>query len=131
MFAERAASGVPLTDDEKADINRSYQEQGLGLNVPELKNYETAEDRAEDEARELLEAKKAVRGYYIESDLNGLPTSVRAAYIDQVKRDTEISSAGADFTTGANKRIGKLKVKTHLKKVRPLQSVVSKNISVC
>lgn len=113
LFAERAASGVPLTDDEKADITRSYQEQGLGLNVPELKNYETAEDRAEDEARELLEAKKAVRGYYIESDLNGMPTSVRAAYIDQVKKDTEITSAGQDFTSGANKRIeGKLKVKT-------------------
>ena len=113
LFAERAASGVPLTDDEKADINRSYQEQGLGLNVPELKNYETAEDREENEARELLEAKKAVRGYYIESDLNGMPTSVRAAYIDQVRKDTEITSAGQDFTTGANKRIeGKLKVKT-------------------
>ena len=113
LFAERAASGVPLTDDEKADINRSYQEQGLGLNVPELKNYETAEDREEEEARELLEAKKAVRGYYIESDLNGLPTSVRAAYIDQVKDDTAISAASQQFTSSADKRIeGKLKVKT-------------------
>lgn len=105
LFAERAESGVPLTDKEKEELTASYQSQGLGLNVPELSNYETAEDRDEDEAREFLEARKAVRGYYIESDLNGMPTSVRAAYIDQVRKDTQITAASQDLTSGANKRI--------------------------
>ena len=105
LFAERAESGVPLTDQEKEDLTNSYQAQGLGLNVPELKNYETAEDRAEDDAKEILEARKATRGYWIESDLDGMPTSVRAAYRDQVKRDTDITAASQGFTSGANKRI--------------------------
>ena len=105
LLAERAESGVPLTDQEKEDLTAAYQEQRLGLNVPELKNYETAEDRAEDDAREILEAKKATRGYYIESDLDGMPTSVRAAYRDQVKRDTDITAASQETTSRANRRI--------------------------
>lgn len=105
LLAERAESGVPLTDKEKEDLTAAYQEQKLGLNVPELKNYETAEDRAEDDAREILEAKKATRGYYIESDLNGMPTSVRAAYRDQVKRDSDITAASQETTSRANRRI--------------------------
>ena len=105
LLAERAESGVPLTDQEKEDLTTAYQEQKLGLNVPELKNYETAEDLAEDDAKEILEAKKATRGYWIESDLDGMPTSVRAAYRDQVKQDTDITAASQDFTSGANKRI--------------------------
>jgi len=105
LLAERAESGVPLTDKEKEDLTAAYQEQRLGLNVPELKNYETAEDRAEDDAREILEAKKATRGYYIESDLDGMPTSVRAAYRDQVKRDTDITAASQETTSRANRRI--------------------------
>ena len=70
-----------------------------------LDNYRTAEDRDVNEAKEMLEAKKATRGYYIESDLNGMPQSVRAAYIDQVKQDASITSAGQSFTSGANRRI--------------------------
>ena len=106
LFAERAESGVPLTNEEKNDINTSYQSLGLGLNVPELQSYETAEDREEDEAREFLEARKAVRGFYIESDLNGMPTSVRAAFIDQVKKDTQITASLEPFKTGRDSRIG-------------------------
>tara|TARA_Y100000592_G_C5468801_1_gene318217 strand:- start:1 stop:2493 length:2493 start_codon:yes stop_codon:yes gene_type:complete len=105
LLAERAESGVPLTDKEKEDLTAAYQEQKLGLNVPELKNYETAEDRAEDDAREILEAKKATRGYWIESDLDGMPTSVRAAYRDQVKRDSDITAASQETTSRANRRI--------------------------
>ena len=105
LLAERAESGVPLTDQEKENLTTAYQEQKLGLNIPELKNYETAEDRAEDDAKEILEAKKATRGYYIESDLDGMPTSVRAAYRDQVKRDTDITAASQETTSRANRRI--------------------------
>lgn len=105
LLAERAESGVPLTDQEKEDLTTAYQEQKLGLNIPELKNYETAEDRAEDDAKEILEAKKATRGYWIESDLDGMPTSVRAAYRDQVKRDTDITAASQETTSRANRRI--------------------------
>jgi muramidase (phage lysozyme) len=113
LVAERDESGVPLTDDEIANLNIAYRNQGLGLKSSLLDDYKTREERAEDEAREMLEAKKAVRGYYIESDLDGMPTSVRAAYRDQVKEDTEISKASQGFTSSANKRIeGKLKNKT-------------------
>ena len=105
VLAERAESGVPLTKKELAEINEGYQRLELGLNAPQLANYETAEDRDEEEARELLEAKKAVRGYYIESDLNGMPTSVRAAFIDQVKKDTEITAGLSAFQPGGNTRI--------------------------
>ena len=106
LFAERAESGVPLTEEEKEELTASYQSQGLGLNVPELQNYETAEDREEDEAREFLEARKAVRGYLIQSDLNGMPTSVRAAFTDQIKKDVEITASLAPFKNGRDSRIG-------------------------
>ena len=105
LVAERDESGVPLTDEEIDELNISYRNQGLGLKSTYLDNYRTAEERDVDEAKELLEAKKATRGYYIESDLDGMPTSVRAAYRDQVKRDSDITSASQDFTSGANKRI--------------------------
>ena len=105
LVNERDESGVPLTDDEIDELNVSYRQQGLGLKSEMLDNYRTAEDRDVNEAKEMLEAKKATRGYYIESDLNGMPQSVRAAYIDQVKQDASITSAGQSFTTGANRRI--------------------------
>ena len=112
LVNERDASGVPLTDDEIDELNVSYRQQGLGLKSEMLDNYRTAEERDADEAKEMLEAKKATRGYYIESDLNGMPQSVRAAYIDQVKQDASITSAGESFTSGANKRIeGQVKTK--------------------
>ena len=105
LVNERDESGVPLTDDEIDELNVSYRQQGLGLKSEMLDNYRTAEDRDVNEAKEMLEAKKATRGYYIESDLNGMPQSVRAAYIDQVKQDASITSAGQSFTSGANRRI--------------------------
>lgn len=105
LVNERDESGVPLTDEQIDELNVSYRQQGLGLKSEMLDNYRTAEERDADEAKEMLEAKKATRGYYIESDLNGMPQSVRAAYIDQVKQDTSITSAGESFTSGANRRI--------------------------
>lgn len=105
LVAERDESGVPLTDDEIDELNLSYRNQGLGLKSKYLDDYRTAEERDVDEAKELLEAKKATRGYYIESDLDGMPTSVRAAYRDQVKKDTDITAASQDVTSRANKRI--------------------------
>jgi muramidase (phage lysozyme) len=105
LVNERDESGVPLTDDEIDELNVAYRQQGLGLKSEMLDNYRTAEERDADEAKEMLEAKKATRGYYIESDLNGMPQSVRAAYIDQVKQDASITSAGESFTSGANRRI--------------------------
>ena len=105
LVAERDESGVPLTDEEIDELNLSYRNQGLGLKSSYLDNYRTAEERDVDEAKELLEAKKATRGYYIESDLDGMPTSVRAAYRDQVKRDTDITAASQETTSRANRRI--------------------------
>ena len=105
LVAERDESGVPLTDKEIDDLNISYRDQGLGLKSTYLDNYRTAEERDVDEAKELLEAKKATRGYWIESDLDGMPTSVRAAYRDQVKRDTDITAASQETTSSANRRI--------------------------
>lgn len=105
LVAERDESGVPLTDKEIDELNISYRNQGLGLKSSYLDNYRTAEERDVDEAKELLEAKKATRGYYIESDLDGMPTSVRAAYRDQVKRDTDITAASQETTSRANRRI--------------------------
>ena len=105
LVNERDESGVPLTDDEIDELNVSYRRQGLGLKSEMLDNYRTAEERDVDEAKEMLEARKATRGYYIESDLNGMPQSVRAAYRDQVKQDTSITTAGQGFTSGANRRI--------------------------
>ena len=105
LVNERDESGVPLTDKEIDELNVSYRQQGLGLKSEMLDNYRTAEERDVDEAKEMLEAKKATRGYYIESDLNGMPQSVRASYIDQVKKDASITSAGQSFTSGANRRI--------------------------
>ena len=105
LVAERDESGVPLTDEEIDELNLSYRNQGLGLKSSYLDNYRTAEERDVDEAKELLEAKKATRGYYIESDLDGMPTSVRAAYRDQVKRDSDITAASQETTSRANRRI--------------------------
>ena len=105
LVAERDESGVPLTDDEIDQLNLSYRDQGLGLKSSLLDDYRTAEERDVEEAKEMLEAKKATRGYYIESDLDGMPTSVRAAYRDQVKRDSDITAASQDVTSRANKRI--------------------------
>lgn len=105
LVAERDESGVPLTDDEIDELNLSYRNQGLGIKSSYLDNYRTAEERDVDEAKELLEAKKATRGYYIESDLDGMPTSVRAAYRDQVKRDSDITAASQETTSSANRRI--------------------------
>ena len=105
LVAERDESGVPLTDEEIDELNLSYRNQGLGLKSSYLDNYRTAEERDVDEAKELLEAKKATRGYYIESDLDGMPTSVRAAYRDQVRQDTDITAASQETTSRANRRI--------------------------
>ena len=105
LVAERDESGVPLTDDEIDELNLSYRNQGLGLKSPYLDNYRTAEERDTDDAKEILEAKKATRGYWIESDLDGMPTSVRAAYRDQVRRDTDITAASRETTASANRRI--------------------------
>ena len=105
LVAERDESGVPLTDKEIDELNISYRDQGLGLKSKYLDDYRTAEERDVDEAKEFLEARKATRGYYIESDLDGMPTSVRAAYRDQVKKDTDITAASQDVTSRANKRI--------------------------
>jgi muramidase (phage lysozyme) len=105
LVAERDESGVPLTDKEIDELNLSYRDQGLGLKSTYLDNYRTAEERDVDEAKEFLEARKATRGYYIESDLDGMPTSVRAAYRDQVKRDSDITAASQETTSSANRRI--------------------------
>ena len=105
LVAERDESGVPLTDGEIDELNLSYRNQGLGLKSSYLDDYRTAEERDVDEAKEMLEAKKATRGYYIESDLDGMPTSVRAAYRDQVKRDSDITAASQQTTSSANRRI--------------------------
>ena len=105
LVAERDESGVPLTDKEIDELNLSYRDQGLGLKSKYLDDYRTAEERDVDEAKEFLEARKATRGYYIESDLDGMPTSVRAAYRDQVKRDTDITAASQETTSRANRRI--------------------------
>ena len=105
LVAERDESGVPLTDKEIDELNISYRNQGLGLKSTYLDNYRTAEERDAEDAKEFLEAKKATRGYWIESDLDGMPTSVRAAYRDQVKRDTDITAASQETTSRANRRI--------------------------
>jgi hypothetical protein len=105
LVAERDESGVPLTNEEIDELNLSYRNQGLGLKSSLLDDYRTAEERDTEEAKELLEAKKATRGYWIESDLDGMPTSVRAAYRDQVKRDSDITAASQEVTSRANKRI--------------------------
>ena len=105
LVAERDESGVPLTYKEIDELNISYRNQGLGLKSTYLDNYRTAEERDAEDAKEFLEAKKATRGYWIESDLDGMPTSVRAAYRDQVKRDTDITAASQETTSRANRRI--------------------------
>lgn len=105
LVAERDESGVPLTDKEIDELNIVYRNEGLGLKSSLLDDYRTSEERDEAEAREFLEAKKATRGYYIESDLDGMPTSVRAAFRDQVKKDTDITAASQETTSRANRRI--------------------------
>ena len=101
---ERAENGERFTDAEMAQI-KADAEAELGEVPSYLKNYETAEDRDdEDDKRRLLEIKKS-RGYLLESDLEGVSASTYAGFIDQVRSDKSMAEMPAELTKEADERI--------------------------
>ena len=101
---ERAEKGERFTDAEMAQI-KADAEAELGEVPSYLKNYETAEDRDdEDDKRRLLEIKKS-RGYLLESDLEGVSASTYAGFIDQVRSDKSMAEMPAELTKEAEQRI--------------------------
>ena len=98
-------AGERFTEDDIIDIKGKWTKL-TGQEAPSwLKNYETQEDRDDDQDTKRLLALRRSRGYLIEGDLDNVSTQVYSNFIGRVTEDKSLAEIPKEFDSEANERI--------------------------
>jgi hypothetical protein len=101
---EDFAAENEITEADKKDFNDQVL-KATGRNAEFLKDYETRQDRSDDQARDDLRDLEFLRGYLTKEDLLPYSDTIRTEFLDQVKKGEDLRKFDDKYTEKIEKLI--------------------------
>ena len=101
--AQRLEDGETINEDHLAVWNQKHIDL-TGQESEYIKNFESAEDRLDEEDIKTLKRLRVNRGYLVEADLDGMSMAVKTTFMPQVQQDAPLAAKNP-YEKSAKRRI--------------------------